>query len=238
MNYSNNKTYGRKVVKDSKPINPKYKRLLMILAVFFTIGFVIGCFVCCFTISQLTKEEPVKEEVEIQTEAAKPEVVDTTEAETTEEVDDFIPLDIPLSEDLQKYIYDLCCENDMEYSFVIAVIEKESTFRPSVISQTNDYGLMQINKMNHSRLTDAIGVTDFLDPYQNTAAGIYMLDELFDKYEDPEKVLMAYNMGEGGASKLWKQGIYKTSYTNKVMNYAANYEQQISEKEGGLDVQG
>ena len=33
------------------------------------------------------------------------------------------------------------------------------------------------------------------------------------KYEDIDKALMAYNMGESGAKKCWAAGIYSTNYT-------------------------
>ena len=33
-------------------------------------------------------------------------------------------------------------------------------------------------------------------------------------------VLMAYNMGEDGAARLWEKGIYSTDYTEKYLNYS------------------
>lgn len=33
----------------------------------------------------------------------------------------------------------------------------------------------------------------------------------------PEKVLMAYNMGETGASRLWEQGIFEINYSKSVL---------------------
>jgi hypothetical protein len=60
-----------------------------------------------------------------------------------------------------------------------------------------------------------------------------MLRRLFEKYEDPAKVLMAYNMGEGGAGKLWKKGVFESNYSRKIMKLAVEYKQQILEKKGG-----
>ena len=87
---------------------------------------------------------------------------------------------------------------------------------------------MQINKCNHEWMAEALGITDFLDPYQNVMAGTYRFYQLFTKYEgDTAKVLMAYNMGDGGAATLWQQGIYETAYSRKIM-------QKITELKEGV----
>lgn len=130
-------------------------------------------------------------------------------------------IDVPVDEDLQDYIWSLCCLYDIEdqYVLVYAVMRKESNFDSNAISATNDYGLMQINISNHSSLSQRLGITDFLDPYQNVHAGIYMLANALHKYGNVPDALMAYNMGGGGASKLWAQGIHSTSYSETVLDY-------------------
>ena len=89
--------------------------------------------------------------------------------------------DCPLSHDLQDYIRKLCEENKVSMSLVIALIESESSFRMNVVSNTNDYGLMQINEINHEWLSEEYGITDFLDPYQNVFCGITILSEHYDR---------------------------------------------------------
>lgn len=108
---------------------------------------------------------------------------------------DFTPLNVPMDESLQEYVYWMADAYEVDFTFLMALIRNESNFQADVISTTNDYGLMQINQKNHEWLSNAVGVTDFLDPYQNIQAGIYILGTLFEKYDDPHKVLMAYNMG-------------------------------------------
>ena len=139
----------------------------------------------------------------------------------------FVPLEVELDEEVQEFIYCLTYAYNIDYPFVMGLIEAESTFNPSVISSTNDYGLMQINTVNHGWLKEKLEITDFLDPYQNTRSGIYILGNLFEKYETPEKVLMAYNMGEGGAKKLWDKGIYETNYTRKVFKNISEIERMV-----------
>ncbi len=142
----------------------------------------------------------------------------------------FIPLEVELDEELQEFIYCLSYGYNIDYAFVMGLIEAESTYQVDVVSSTNDYGLMQINTVNHEWLKEKLGVTDFLDPYQNTMSGIYILRNLFEKYEDPEKVLMAYNMGETGAKRLWDKGIYETDYTNKVIKNIMKIKNYINER--------
>lgn len=138
----------------------------------------------------------------------------------------FTPLECKLPEELQEYTYYLCQAYYIDFEFVMAVMFAESSFRADVISGTSDYGLMQINKCNHATLEGALGITDFTDPYQNIHGGIYLLRGLFEKYDEPALVCMAYNLGEYGASVLWDKGIYETSYSLKVLAVADEYEAQ------------
>lgn len=129
----------------------------------------------------------------------------------------FIPLNVPMDEDLQEFIFYLSQAYEMDFTFVMALIQRESGYNPDVISKTNDYGLMQINEINHPYLQEQLGITDFTEPYSNVRAGMFILRKLFEKYETPEKVLMAYNMGETGASRLWEQGIFEINYSKSVL---------------------
>ena len=149
---------------------------------------------------------------------------------------EFEPLECALPVELQEFTYYLCEAYYIDFEFAMALMYTESSFRADVVSGTNDYGLMQINKCNHKMLTETIGVTDFLDPHQNIRSGIYILANLFEKYEDPGKVLMAYNMGQTGAKRLWDKGVHESRYSNKILNIAAEYEKQISEERGEQNV--
>lgn len=140
---------------------------------------------------------------------------------------EYKPLEIELDEDVQEFIYNLSYAYNIDYSFVMGLIQAESNFKSNVISSTNDYGLMQINIKNHEWLTQKFGFTDYLDPYQNTTAGIYILSKLFEKYKDPAKVLMAYNLGETGAKRLLENGVYETNYTNKVIQNITTINEEL-----------
>lgn len=127
---------------------------------------------------------------------------------------------IPLSNELQHYTYAICLEADIVefYEVVLALMWQESNFRSNIISKTNDYGIMQINVVNHEWLKKKLGITDFLDPYQNIYAGVHIFASLLKKYKDPHKALMAYNFGEAGAQGYWSRGAYTSSYSRGVLN--------------------
>lgn len=140
--------------------------------------------------------------------------------------DNFTPLDCGLSEDLQEYTFYLCEAYYIDFNFAMALMYTESSFESDAISKTGEYGLMQINQCNNESLSSALGISDFTEPYGNIRAGLFILRGLFEKYDDAAKVCMAYNMGEYGASVLWQQGIYETSYSNKVLAKANEYAAQ------------
>ncbi len=144
--------------------------------------------------------------------------------------EDFTAIKCALSEETQEFTYYLSKGYYIDFSFVMAIMYCESSFRADIVSKTNDYGLMQINKINHEWLSEKLGLNDMTDPYQNIRAGIYILRNLFEKYDDPAKVLMAYNMGEYGASCLWEQGIYETSYSKRVLAKADEYKAELDIK--------
>ena len=133
---------------------------------------------------------------------------------------------VPLSDELQEYTQNICKDYGISYELVLGIMEVESDFNPNLFSGTNDSGIMQINAANHEWLTKALQITDFFDPYQNILAGVYLLAEISGKYDTPEEILMVYNCGPSGARRLWKQGVNKTKYTNKVMSAARKFEKK------------
>lgn len=139
----------------------------------------------------------------------------------------FEPIDCKMPEEQQEFVYYLCSGYNLDFTLVMALIQHESSFDPNVISNTNDYGYMQINAINHDWLTETIGVTDYTDPYQNIRAGVFVLRKLFERYQDTDMVLMAYNMGENGASRLWEKGIFETDYTQSILTIQEQFNDQL-----------
>lgn len=181
---------------------------VIIALIFSVVGFAIGA------VSHFSKP---KTETLIYGRAADGKIFDGDMSVSYESEDTlFVPLGVPLDSDVQEFIYYLSKGYNMDFTFVMAIIQQESGYQPNAVSNTDDYGLMQINKVNHGYITDEIGVTNYLDPYENVRAGMFILRKLFEKYETPEKVLMAYNLGESGAKALWDKGVFETNYSKSV----------------------
>jgi soluble lytic murein transglycosylase-like protein len=125
--------------------------------------------------------------------------------------------DVPLSDEVQTYMKQRCIEEGVPERLVLAIIKHESGFNPNTISATNDYGLMQINRSNHSKLGSMLGISDWLDPYGSIDAGLWLLGNYVERYDDLDLVLMCYNFGEGGAGNKWNQGVYSTDYSKRVI---------------------
>lgn len=58
------------------------------------------------------------------------------------------------------------------------------------------------------------------EPEQNIEAGLYILGQAFQKYDDPDKALMAYNMGDSGMKSAWSKGQHSSKYSRAVIETA------------------
>lgn len=141
----------------------------------------------------------------------------------------FVCLPVPMSEEEQRIVFDICTDNGVAFSFVMAIIGEESEFNKEERSETGDSGYMQINDCNAEELKRR-GYADLYDTAQNVGAGVYILRDLFNKYEgETHRVLMAYNMGERRASELWAQGIETSEYSREIVEREAEYSRYMDE---------
>lgn len=146
----------------------------------------------------------------------------TTMETTTGAVEAVKYYDVPLSAELQDYICFILnfedAHEDISLPLILAIIEVESNYTSDVISETNDYGLMQINECNHDWLAEQYDLGNMLDEHQNIRAGIIILNDCMNNSPNMHAALTAYNRGLGGAQELWEQGIYETEYSRKVLD--------------------
>lgn len=198
-----------------------------IIGLFVLFGGVVG-----FTAGRMTA--PVKVETVTVTETVE---VPAYEHEQLPSVEEVTYYNVPLSHGLQRYIYEVCADEGVPVSLIIAMIDHESRFSPEAVSVTNDYGLMQINAINHEWLEEQYRAADMLDPYQNVFCGIKLIARYIEKYEDYGKALMAYNMGDYGARKAWESGVTSTSYSTAVLELMSKYEQEVKQNGRGSGTQ-
>ncbi len=126
--------------------------------------------------------------------------------------------DVPLTDELQIFIHEMCAEYGVDFRLVLAIISVESSFRCNAYNETTDCcGLMQINRINLPVLREKLGVTDLFNAYENVIGGIYLVRNALNYDGDTEHALMIYNCGIGSAKKLFYKGIHSTEYSRKVL---------------------
>lgn len=187
--------------------------LALICAAIFAAGYCVG--VRAADKAAITLPEPILEST------STPEPTDelSEDTSTEEEVlwrDDIVTDGNLLDHDLQVTMQACCEEYGVPYALALAVADVESRFDLDAASSTNDYGLMQINKVNHGWLLEQ-GI-DPMTPAGNIEAGVLFLSDYLTAYGDPELAIMAYNCGPSGAQNLWAAGTYSTDHSRKVMD--------------------
>ncbi len=124
---------------------------------------------------------------------------------------------------------------DVPVENVLAMILVENrSFDSNLRSKTRDSGMCQIND---SILKDfySCGFKDVYNVEENVEFGTMRLKWAFDRYRDWNKAYMVYNMGEGRAKKLFRQGTVQSRYSRKCMEYLSiNNKWKIRSEDGRL----
>lgn len=184
--------------------------------------------------------ESVRAYMETQGQQDEPDryaVFDTMSADWGGENDGFVYHAIPeeykdtggyFPEKMQCYTYILCKQYGVDYSLVVALIERESGYVfDKVGDDGNSIGYMQIYESAHTDRMERLNCTNLKNPYQNVMVGIDFIAELIEKYGTVQDALAAYNYGERGAREhLWNKGIYVYSYNEGIMNRARELEEE------------
>ncbi|HTG31821.1 MAG TPA: lytic transglycosylase domain-containing protein [Thermoanaerobaculia bacterium] len=117
-----------------------------------------------------------------------------------------------------KIIYDVAIRHSINPHLVAALIHVESSFNPRAVSPKGAYGLMQLLPETARRF----GLTkkkDLYDPKKNLEAGVRYLKWLANRFGgDAQKILAAYNAGEGAVQRFGGIPPYQEtqSYVQKI----------------------
>jgi len=122
-------------------------------------------------------------------------------------------------------IYREAKRNRLQPELVAAVVEAESDFRASLVSQKNAQGLMQIIPSTGRIL----GANDLFDPSENIAAGTKYLRYLVDRFRDERVAIAAYNAGEGNVERFGGIPPFPETltYIERVSARARQYRQRV-----------
>jgi soluble lytic murein transglycosylase-like protein len=101
-----------------------------------------------------------------------------------------------------QIIYDIAIRHSVNPQLVAALIHVESAFNPRAVSRKGAYGLMQLLPETARRF----GVhrkRDLFNPKKNLEAGVKYLKWLTERFAgDAQKILAAYNAGEGAVDRF------------------------------------
>lgn len=182
--------------------NDKYVYWPDILIVILCVAIVLG--ITYFTASCNNVVEAVENEIEVYSE----------EIEEEPEVQYF---DVPLSPELQDYIFEVCDRYSIDPAVIVTMIERESQFNESAVGDNGkSFGLMQIQKRWHGERMERLGVTDLLDSKQNILVGTDYLHELLGEMKGMTWALMAYNGGPSYANTMYKNGMV-SDYAREII---------------------
>ena len=95
-----------------------------------------------------------------------------------------------------RIVIPLARKHGVDWKLVAAVIQAESGFDPRAVSAKGAIGLMQV--MPNTAALYEVKESELYNPRKNIEAGVKHLRMLTDRYNgDLEKVIAAYNSGEG-----------------------------------------
>ena len=118
-------------------------------------------------------------------------------------------------------------------SFVLAVIEVESSGRHDAVSGAGALGLMQIMPATGEFVASRIdlpwrGRETLFDPAINVRLGVRYLEELIERYADVRTALAAYNAGPASISRRIRSGEpVPRDYADKVLAVLAETGEEI-----------
>jgi soluble lytic murein transglycosylase-like protein len=168
----------------------------------------------------------------VQKEANSEEVQQLEVVENPVEKDGFKKYDLPISEDLQRLVWDLSKQYGIQYELILSIMKTESDFNPKAVSyDSSSMGLMQINIYNTfygNAETLGIKNADVFNPVHNIEVGAYILSQRRDSMQElgysgdslVNATIMAYRYGIGGArSRLKSNSALNYKYVKSVLNF-------------------
>jgi membrane-bound lytic murein transglycosylase MltF len=161
------------------------------------------------------------------------------------EIDDFVLLDIHLSEELQNYTNEICKKYEMDYMFVLSVFATESEFKSGAkcknqVGKGYSVGIGQLNQNYIKWFSELTGIENF-DIYNdkhNIEGSVAVLKFYRDYWKNNVEgiseedlwffTLNSYNMGING---------YK-SYVRNTGEISRHYDRKVLKNKTKLEVDG
>jgi soluble lytic murein transglycosylase-like protein len=147
---------------------------------------------------------------------------------------------IPLDDKLLDYIWNKSQENDLSYTFLLALAKTESDFNPRTESKTNDSGLYQLHRPTAKWIGKQLGVKNYNlhNPYTSVDFSVYYLCNLREQWRNQglseedvfDMTVVSYNMGVRGTNRYVKRhNVEDNTYLNRVLANKEELEMNIVE---------
>lgn len=99
----------------------------------------------------------------------------------------------------KEFVYEYADYYGFERAFIFAVIKTESGFDEKAISKAGAIGLMQITEKTGEYIAKRLRINsyDLKDTRTNVQFGCYYIKYLYEKFNNMQTAMIAYNAGEG-----------------------------------------
>ena len=112
-----------------------------------------------------------------------------------------------------EFVEQYAKEYKLNSNIVYAIIKNESNFDKDISSNKGAIGLMQIMQETGNEVANRINIeaSNLLDAKTNIQIGTKYFSELYQKYNNTNLALAAYNAGTGNVDRWIESGIIKES---------------------------
>lgn len=144
---------------------------------------------------------------------------------------------IPLTIDEQYFIYNESIKKNVSYEMILSMMKLESNFDNSLISVTNDYGIMQINKNFadwYAELAEleTYNIRNFKDNVRMGISGIAFYCDFYRQKGMSEELvfyygLNSYNMGINGYKQYVSNNTnISRAYDRRILDFKTKLEKE------------
>lgn len=140
----------------------------------------------------------------------------------------------------EKIIDQVCGENNVDKSLVLAIIKTESGFDVNAISKKKALGLMQVIPETIQYISQKysveVGINDIFDPEVNIEIGTLYIKNLIERFGSTDRAILAYNAGPSVVKKWIENGIedvYDDEYKWVPYEETRNYIKRVHKARKG-----
>lgn len=106
----------------------------------------------------------------------------------------------------KEYVFKYADYYGLDRALIFSIIKTESSFDKNAISSAGAVGLMQITESTALYIAQKLGENNYklTEPETNIRFGCYYVKYLYQRFENLETALVAYNAGEGNVANWLK----------------------------------